>query len=204
MKNILNAKTMMAVVLGTLLTAGNALAEETLGQKVQQAATTTGAKIDSSLQKASGYMDDSTITAKVKSALMDDKAIESGDISVSTTKGVVTLTGFVPSQAVAAQAVAVATKTEGVQSVSDKLQIKDNATQSVGSYTDDAVITSSIKAKLLADKIVPSRHVKVETQEGVVQLSGNVKNTAQSARAESIAKAVSGVKSVKNDLTVTH
>lgn len=97
-----------------------------------------------------------------------------------------------------------ATKTEGVQSLSDKLQIKDNATQSVGSYTDDAVITSSIKAKLLADKIVPSRHVKVETQEGVVQLSGNVKNTAQSARAESIAKAVSGVKSVKNDLTVTH
>lgn len=204
MKNILNAKTMMAVVLGTLLTAGNALAEETLGQKVQQAATTTGAKIDSSLQKASGYMDDSTVTAKVKSALMDDKAIDSGDISVSTTKGVVTLTGFVPSQAVAAQAVAVATKTEGVQSVSDKLQIKDNATQSVGAYTDDAVITSSIKAKLLADKIVPSRHVKVETQEGVVQLSGNVKNTAQSARAESIAKAVSGVKSVKNDLTVTH
>ncbi|MBG6244602.1 molecular chaperone OsmY [Candidatus Symbiopectobacterium sp. 'North America'] len=204
MKNILNAKTMMAVVLGTLLTAGNALAEDTLGQKVQQAATTTGAKIDSSLQKASGYMDDSTITAKMKSALMDDKAIESGDISVSTTKGVVTLTGFVPSQAVAAQAVAVATKTESVQSVSDKLQIKDNATQSLGSYTDDAVITSSIKAKLLADKIVPSRHVKVETQEGVVQLSGNVKNTAQSARAESIAKAVSGVKSVKNDLTVTH
>lgn len=109
----------------------------------------------------------------------------------------VTLTGFVPSQAVA-------TKTEGVQSVSDKLQIKDNATQSVGSYTDDAVITSSIKAKLSADKIVPSRHVKVETQEVVVQMSGNVKNTAQSARAESIAKAVSGVKSVKNDLTVTH
>lgn len=171
---------------------------------MQQAATTTGAKIDSSLQKASGYMDDSTITAKVKSALMDDKVIASGDISVSTTKGVVTLTGFVPSQAVAAQAVAVATKTEGVQSVSDKLQIKDNATQSVGSYTDGAVITSSIKAKLLADKIVPSRQVKVETQEGVVQLSGNVKNTAQAARAESIAKAVSGVKSVKNDLTVTH
>ncbi|MGL9735858.1 MAG: hypothetical protein ACR5LF_10310 [Symbiopectobacterium sp.] len=62
MKNILNAKTMMAVVLGTLLlTAGNALAEDKLGQKVQQAATTTGAQIDSSLQKAYGYMDDSTM-----------------------------------------------------------------------------------------------------------------------------------------------
>ncbi|MGK2888655.1 MAG: BON domain-containing protein [Candidatus Malihini olakiniferum] len=72
------------------------------GKKVQQAATTTGAKINSSLQKASRYMDDSTITAKVKSALMDDKRIESGNISISVTKGVVTLTGFIPSQAVAA------------------------------------------------------------------------------------------------------
>jgi hyperosmotically inducible protein len=42
----------------------------------------------------------------------------------------------------------------------------------------------------------------VETTEGVVQLSGTVESNAQSARAESIAKAVDGVKSVKNDLKV--
>lgn len=202
MKNILSKKSMIAAVIGTMLVSGSALAEQTLGQQVQQAATTTGAKIDSSLQKASGYVDDSSITAKVKSALLEDKSISSGDISVSTTKGVVTLSGFVSSQALASRAVEIATKTEGVSSVSDKLQIKDNESQSAGAYVDDTVITSSIKAKLLADKIVPSRHVKVETHEGVVQLSGEVKTAAQSARAESIAKAVSGVKSVKNDLTV--
>lgn len=44
------------------------------------------------------------------------------------------------------------------------------------------------------------RHVKVETTDGVVQLSGIVDSQAQSDRAESIAKAVDGVKSVKNDL----
>ncbi|MGS6325771.1 BON domain-containing protein, partial [Enterobacter hormaechei] len=60
--------------------------------------------------------------------------------------------------------------------------------------------TSEIKAKLLADDIVPSRMVKVETTDGVVQLSGTVENQAQSDRAESIAKAIDGVKSVKNDL----
>ncbi|MGQ7186550.1 BON domain-containing protein, partial [Escherichia sp. HC-CC] len=43
-------------------------------------------------------------------------------------------------------------------------------------------------------------HVKVETTDGVVQLSGTVDSQAQSDRAESIAKAVDGVKSVKNDL----
>ncbi|QTF10134.1 molecular chaperone OsmY [Brenneria izadpanahii] len=195
-------QSLLAVVLGSILAGGNALAEGTLGRKVQSIADTTGEKVDSSVNKASGYMSDSATTAKVKSALLEDKAIESGDISVATTSGVVTLSGFVSSQDVAAHAVQVASKTEGVKSVSDKLQVKDDSTQSVGSYADDTLVTSSIKAKLLADDIVPSRKVKVETHEGIVQLTGEVDNQAQSARAESVAKAVNGVKSVKNDLTI--
>ncbi|MDX5628440.1 MULTISPECIES: molecular chaperone OsmY [unclassified Brenneria] len=195
-------QSLIAVVLGSILAGGNALAEDTLGQKTQRAADTTGEKVDSSVNKASGYISDSATTAKVKSALLEDKTIKSGDISVATTNGAVTLSGFVGSQEIATHAVQIASNTEGVKSVSDKLQIKDNDTQSVGSYADDTVTTSSIKAKLLADDIVPSRKVKVETHEGVVQLSGEVDNQAQVARAESIAKAVDGVKSVKNDLTV--
>ncbi|MCG8709852.1 molecular chaperone OsmY [Brenneria sp. 4F2] len=195
-------QSLIAIALGSILVGGNALAEDTLGQKALRVADTTGEKVDSSMNKASGYMSDSTTTAKVKSALLEDKTIKSGDISVATTGGVVTLSGFVASQDIATHAVQIAGKTEGVKSVSDKLQIKDNATQSVGTYADDTVTTSSIKAKLLADSIVPSRKVKVETHEGVVQLSGEVDSQAQAARAESIAKAVSGVKSVKNDLTV--
>lgn len=195
-------QSLIAVVLGSILAGGNALAEDTLGQKTQRAADTTGEKVDSSVNKASGYISDSATTAKVKSALLEDKTIKSGDISVATTNGAVTLSGFVGSQEIATHAVQIASNAEGVKSVSDKLQIKDNDTQSVGSYADDTVTTSSIKAKLLADDIVPSRKVKVETHEGVVQLSGEVDNQAQVARAESIAKAVDGVKSVKNDLTV--
>lgn len=195
-------QSLIAVALGSILVGGSALAEDTLGQKTHRVADTTGEKVDSSVSKASGYISDSATTAKVKSALLEDKAIKSGDISVATTNGAVTLSGFVGSQEVATHAVQIAGKTEGVKSVSDKLQIKDNDTQSVGSYADDTVTTSSVKAKLLADDIVPSRKVKVETHEGVVQLSGEVDNQAQAARAESIAKAVDGVKSVKNDLTV--
>lgn len=195
-------QSLIAVVLGSVLAGGMALAEETVGQKMQSIADTTGEKVDSSANKASGYMSDSATTAKVKSALLEDKSITSGDISVETTNGTVTLSGFVGSQEIAARAVEIATKTEGVTSVSDKLQVKDNASQSVGAYAGDAMTTSTVKAKLLADDIVPSRKVKVETQEGVVLLSGEVDNQAQSARAESIAKSVDGVKSVKNSLTV--
>ncbi len=185
---------MMAVVLGTALMSGSAFA-----------ATTTdsaGAKIDSSMKKVDNYMGDSATTAKVKSALIDEKAIKSSDISVKTEHGVVTLSGFVGSQKEAEQAVAVATKVEGVKSVSDKLHTKDSKDQSVKEYAGDAATTTSVKAKLLADDIVPSRMVKVETTDGVVQLSGSVKDQAQSDRAESVAKTVDGVKSVKNDLKI--
>jgi hyperosmotically inducible protein len=54
-----------------------------------------------------------------------------------------------------------------------------------------------VKAKLLADDIVPSRNVKVETRDGAVHLSGTVDSRQQAERAADIAKAVSGVKNVK-------
>ncbi|MBF7954203.1 molecular chaperone OsmY [Rahnella victoriana] len=194
MKNSKFAYSMMAVVLGTALMSGSVLAASTTDS--------AGAKIDSSMKKVDNYMGDSAITAKVKSALVDDKAIKSSDISVTTNAGIVTLSGFVGSQAEAEQAVAAATKVEGVKSVSDKLHTKDSKDQSVKGYAGDSATTASVKAKLLADDIVPSRNVKVETTDGVVQLSGAVKDQAQSDRAESVAKTVDGVKSVKNDLKV--
>ena len=196
------AKTLMAAMIGSALISGSALADESMSQKASQTADSAGSKIDSSMKKVDGYMDDSGITAKAKAALVDDDAIKSTDISVKTHSGVVTLSGFVTSQDQAEKAVAVVQKIEGVKSVSDKLHVRDSKASSMKGYAGDAATTSEIKAKLLADDIVPSRNVKVETTDGVVQLSGQVANQAQSDRAESIAKSIEGVKSVKNDLTV--
>ncbi|MGC0891913.1 molecular chaperone OsmY [Pantoea agglomerans] len=196
------AKTLMAAMIGSALISGSALADESMSQKASQTADSAGSKIDSSMKKVDGYMDDSGITAKAKAALVDDDAIKSTDISVKTHSGVVTLSGFVTSQDQAEKAVAVVQKIEGVKSVSDKLHVRDSKASSMKGYAGDTATTSEIKAKLLADDIVPSRNVKVETTDGVVQLSGQVTNQAQSDRAESIAKAIEGVKSVKNDLTV--
>ncbi|WP_202301380.1 MULTISPECIES: molecular chaperone OsmY [Dryocola] len=196
------SKTLLAVVLGSVLASGTALAEDTMMNKTESTADSAGKKIDSSMNQVGNFMDDSSITAKVKAALVDDENIKSTDISVKTDKKVVTLSGFVESQAQAEQAVTVAKGVEGVSSVSDKLHVRDGKDKSVSGYAGDTATTSEIKAKLLADDIVPSRNVKVETTDGVVQLSGHVKSNAQSERAESIAKAVDGVKSVKNDLKV--
>ncbi|KAB8306100.1 molecular chaperone OsmY [Erwinia endophytica] len=194
------AKTLVAVLVSASLLGGIAIAEDTTTPTVPS--DSTGSKIGRSVQKVGGYIDDSAVTAKVKAALINNSAIKSADISVNTQEGVVTLSGFIPSQDQAERVVAEVRKVEGVQSVSDKLQVKDSTKASISGYAGDAAITSEIKAKLLADDIVPSRNVKVETSDGVVQLSGTVKSQAQAERAESIAKAIDGVKSVKNDLVV--
>jgi len=194
------SKTLLAVVLGATLASGSAMAETSTVDKAQNAANNAGQKIDSSMNKVGNFMDDSAITAKVKAALVDSEEIKSTDISVTTEKKVVTLSGFVESQAQAELAVNAAKGVEGVSSVSDKLHVRDSKSPTAKGYAGDTATTSEIKAKLLADDIVPSRKVKVETTDGVVQLSGTVDSQAQIQRAESIASAVDGVKSVKNDL----
>ncbi|WDB79627.1 molecular chaperone OsmY [Escherichia albertii] len=190
------SKTLLAVMLTSAIATGSAFADN----NVQTGAETAGQKVDSSMSKVGNFMDDSAITVKVKAALVDHDNIKSTDISVKTDQKVVTLSGFVESQAQAEEAVKAAKSVEGVVSVSDKLHVRDSKERSVKGYAGDTAITSEIKAKLLADDTVPSRHVNVETTDGVVQLSGTVDSQAQSDRAESIAKAVDGVKSVKNDL----
>ena len=194
------SKTLLAVMLTSAVATGSAYAENATMDKAQSGVESAGQKVDSSMNKVGNFMDDSTITAKVKAALVDHESIKSTDISVKTDQKVVTLSGFVESQAQAEEAVKVAKGVEGVTSVNDKLHVRDSKDTSVKGYAGDTAITSEVKAKLLADDIVPSRKVKVETTDGVVQLSGTVESQAQSDRAESIAKAIDGVKSVKNDL----
>jgi hyperosmotically inducible protein len=194
------SKTLLAVMLTSAVATGSAFAENATTDKGQSGLESAGQKVDSSMNKVGDFMDDSSITAKVKAALVDHESIKSTDISVKTDQKVVTLSGFVESQAQAEEAVKVAKGVEGVTSVSDKLHVRDSKSTTVKGYAGDTATTSEVKAKLLADDIVPSRKVKVETTDGVVQLSGTVDSQAQSERAESIAKAVDGVKSVKNDL----
>jgi len=71
-------------------------------------------------------------------------------------------------------------------------------------WVKDSVVTTKIKAELAASKVSSLAMVHVDTDaDGFVQLTGKVATQAEKDRAESIAKAVNGVKSVDNQLTVT-
>ena len=74
--------------------------------------------------------------------------------------------------------------------------------QSVGSFVDDSVLTTRVKAKFAEDPSVSAMSINVETLKGTVQLSGFAKSSAEKAMAEKIARDVSGVQSVRNDIVV--
>lgn len=74
--------------------------------------------------------------------------------------------------------------------------------ESTGQYIDSAAITTKVKAELAADKTISSLPITVNTYKSVVQLSGFVRSHHQKARAEQIARSVSGVRSVQNSLIV--
>lgn len=76
------------------------------------------------------------------------------------------------------------------------------AEKSAGDLVDDSTIVTEVKAKLLAEKGVPSNDVNVEVYKGVVLLSGFVPEQAQKDASEKVAKGVSGVKSVRNQIVV--
>ena len=76
-------------------------------------------------QESTGeYIDDSMVTTKVKSAILDEPNLKSADISVETFKGVVQLSGFVDDQASISRAGSLARGVEGVTSVKNDLRLK--------------------------------------------------------------------------------
>ncbi|VTP63294.1 Osmotically-inducible protein Y precursor [Serratia rubidaea] len=78
-----------------------------------------------------GYIDDTVITTKVKSALLADKNIKSREISVETFKGRVQLSGFVSSSADANRAVQVTRGVAGVKSVEKRDAVEVNAKEAL-------------------------------------------------------------------------
>ncbi|PIT80225.1 BON domain-containing protein [Limnohabitans sp. 15K] len=74
--------------------------------------------------------------------------------------------------------------------------------ESVGAYVDDAGITTLVKSRFFEDKDVAGTSISVETLNGTVMLSGFAKSNLERNKAETIARAVRGVKMVKNEISV--
>ena len=75
-------------------------------------------------ETAGQYIDDATITTRVKAAIFSESGLKSTEIDVKTYNGVVQLSGFVSSQADIDRAMDIARKVEGVTSVNNDMRLK--------------------------------------------------------------------------------
>ena len=79
----------------------------------------------------------------------------------------------------------------------------DETKRTTGEFTSDAALTAKVKSAIATD--VGARTaaaINIETYRGVVQLTGFVGSRDQAQRAETAAKKVEGVRSVKNDVRI--
>jgi hyperosmotically inducible periplasmic protein len=168
---------------------------------------------------------DAGITTNVKSKMAADDTVKAHEINVDTKNGVVTLTGDVDSAIAKERAVQIARTTDGVREVVDNMTVTESAptgglydrdgvdrgTGNIGDndrpdrnepITGDPGITSAVKAKLLADSTVSGLRIDVDTENGVVTLTGDVKSKAEADRAIMLARNTDGVTRVVNHLKV--
>ena len=72
----------------------------------------------------------------------------------------------------------------------------------VGTEIDDSVITTKVKAALIADTSIKSLDIMVVTRKGEVQLSGFVNNQGQMDHAVEVAQGIEGVTKVGNGMSI--
>lgn len=67
---------------------------------------------------------------------------------------------------------------------------------------DDAQMTAEVKAAIMNDAMYKVNQIRVETFNGVVQLSGTVGTRAQAIHVEEMTKTIKGVKEIRDNLEV--
>lgn len=159
----------------------------------------------SAMQKAA----DASITAKIKTAYIFNRHLNSFRINVDTDDGNVVLQGAVRSEIEKDLAAEIAKNVQGVKSVRNELKVGD-AVISEPEETDrtfsqsviDATTTASVKMALGLAREIKAGDVEVSTRWGVVTLEGTVPTKAAKEQAERTARETSGVKDVVNKIKV--
>src|ERR1041384_2960262 len=161
---------------------------------------------------SSQAVDDSTVTAKVKTKLAADTQTSAIKIGVDTVAGVVTLSGTVPTDTEKNKAEELAKNTDGVKQVVNRISVDpnslgatnfgdkaDQAAKEVGGAISDEAILAKLKAKLISDGITGTN---IDVNDGKVVLKGQVEDPQKKAKAEDLARKTDGVKDVRNQLPV--
>lgn len=141
---------------------------------------------------------DSKIQTDVLNELTWDPSVNQTNIGISVKKGIVTLTGTVPTYTEKLAAEKAAQRVEGVQGVVEKIEVK--VLESF-QRTDENIARAALEA-LRWHVQVPDEQIKVVVQQGRVELSGTVEWEFQRAAAEDSVKNLTGVTWVLNNIGI--
>ena len=138
------------------------------------------------------YVEDQAIELKAGKAISDSLK-ESIHVNVTSYNRQVVLTGEVSNEANKKKAESLVKPIENVASIKNYLEISPNS--SISSRTNDAYITSKVKANFIKENKFAANYVKVVTENGSVYLLGLVTHKEADDAVE-IARGIGGVKTV--------
>ncbi|RUR09233.1 BON domain-containing protein [Legionella sp. km772] len=145
---------------------------------------------------------DTVITTKITAKYTENK-LNPLKIAIETKDGVVNLSGQVKDKQAFIDALRIAKNTAGVRAVqANDLEIKKTNSSFTDTFITARVETAVLKAKVLDDESIPLVGINAKTINGVVTLSGQVKNAQSIAFIIKRVNAIPGVKKIITYLEV--
>ena len=148
---------------------------------------------------------DGWLSMQVKYSLLYNRNVSGIKTQVFVTDGVVTLQGEADNQAQKDLAGEYAKDVKGVKDVKNDMtiaKVEKPAEKTTSDKIDDASITAQVKTAFLYHHSTSAFKTGVETNNGVVTLTGKIRSDAAKDMATKVARDVSGVTSVVNNMTI--
>jgi len=142
---------------------------------------------------------DNRIESSAKKSYVFKTYLKDDDVKVQSQNGQVDLTGTVSEESHKSLAREVVASLPGVKSVDNKLKVKGDASDE----SSDAWLIAKVKTTLLFHRNVSTTKTEVSSENGIVTLNGEADSKVQKDLTAEYVKDVDGVKTVKNDMTVS-
>jgi hyperosmotically inducible protein len=144
---------------------------------------------------------DNTIITELKDKISKDPSLAPLNVTVDAKDGVVTLVGEVSADSEASTLILISQNTPGVSDVDTSLLKVKDSKQPI----EDTAITAKVKGIFIREKlfnpdVTAAMTISVETNNGVVYLTGTADTQVQAENAVKLAKAVKGVKNVESHI----
>ena len=150
---------------------------------------------------------DSWLEGSIQGALWQSSILSSSDIKVEIKDGVVTLNGKTDSDLSKNTAEEIVNSFEGVREVNNKLTVepgtKPQQAQNQPQRIRDATTNAAVRSRISSNRDLHDNQINVTTIDGITELNGNVDTYGEHEEAERIALNTTGVRDVKNRLSVS-